>query len=89
MGTFKEHSRTAFTEDKITHEGVRTGSLQRIADACELIAKDRAETENQLKYYKNLAAQRSQEIDLLYKENKGLKSWVTRYRNQIKRNLNK
>lgn len=85
MPTFKELSRTHFTEDHATHENVRTGSMQRIADACELMAKDKEKLISDLDYYKRLAEQRSERCNELYKEIKALKAVKTRYYNQLKK----
>lgn len=66
MATFRENSRKGFNEEAITHEGVRTGSLQRIADACEIIAKDRQQLLNDIEYYKGLSKDRGLIKKLLY-----------------------
>ncbi len=39
MTTLREISRTPVTSDKVTYEAINAGSLQRIADATELIKK--------------------------------------------------
>jgi hypothetical protein len=44
-------------------EQSRNCSLQRIADACEIMAKDRQDLINQLDYYKTLAKDRAARID--------------------------
>lgn len=83
MPTLKESSKTVFTEPTVTHEGVRTGSLQRMEDALEVIAKDKTQLEKDLAYYKDLASMRLVQNDSLIKENRGLKGWITRHKNKI------
>jgi 5-methylcytosine-specific restriction endonuclease McrA len=51
MGSLKEHSRTAYTEDNITHEGVRTGALQRISRFANYIYNILAGKTPTIKYY--------------------------------------
>lgn len=89
MGTFKENSRTSYTEEKVTHDGIRTGSLQRIADACELMAKDRAKMEQDLKWYKDRYEARGKTIESMEAQIKGLKSAKSRFKNQIEALKNK
>lgn len=82
--TFKESSRGTFTETQTSHEGIRTGSLQRIADAIEIIARDKLTLEQELARYKARLKDRDNEIAGLYRENRSLKSVATRYKNKIK-----
>jgi len=89
MGTFRENSRTAYTEEKVTHDGIRTGSLQRIADACELMAKDRAQLEKDLAFYKQTCRSQRDRINELLSEIKGLKISKSRFKNQIEALKNK
>lgn len=83
MSSLREQSRIAFNDNQITHENVRTGSLQRIADACELIAKDRQQLLSDLDSYKKLAEKRHNTIRELEKEIINLKKVKTRYKNQL------
>lgn len=85
MATFRESSRKGFNEEHTTHEGIRTGALQRIADAVEIIAKDRQQLLNDIEYYKNLATIRLEIIQTHVKEITALKSIKTRYKNQLKK----
>jgi hypothetical protein len=83
MSTLREQSRNPFNDENVTHDNVRTGSLQRIADACEIMAKDRQDLINQLDYYKTLAKDRAERMDQKNKEISTLKGLVTRYKNQV------
>lgn len=83
MGTLTEHSKTTYTEEKVSHDGIRTGSLQRIADARELIAKDRVKMEQDLRWYKESYNSARQEILSLESQIKGLRISKTRFRNQL------
>jgi hypothetical protein len=82
MASLKEHSRTAYTEDKITHDGVRTGSLQRIADAVEIIAKDRAQIIRDVDYYKSRTQKLEGDLQQTNRYLTASKGTGTRYKNQ-------
>lgn len=83
MATLKENSRTSYTESNVTHEGVRTGALQRMADALEVIAKDKTETLANLDYYKSLAERRGNDLERLRRDELSQRKVKTRYKNQL------
>lgn len=81
--TFREHSKTQFTTDSATVEVITAGSLQRIADAVEVMAKDRVQLERDLQWYKDQYARRGIEIMNLESQIKGLKIARSRFKNQL------
>jgi hypothetical protein len=50
MSTLRDYSRRAWTGQSKTIEEINAGSLQRIADACELMCKDREKLERDYKW---------------------------------------
>lgn len=81
--TLREHSRNMCTADDPTIETVTAGSLQRIADAVEIMAKDRVQMERHLKWYKDAYASRGKTIEALESQIKGLKIYKARFKNQL------
>lgn len=81
--TLREHSRVMCTAEDTTIEVVTAGSLQRIADAVEVMAKDRVQMERDLQWYKEQYAARGRTIANLESQIKGLKIAKGRFKNQL------
>lgn len=83
--SFKEQSRSDFKNGEFTHESIRTGAIQRIADAVEVMCKDRVQLEKYRDWYKNTYNERQQRIVELENQVRTLKGVITRFKNQIKK----
>jgi hypothetical protein len=68
-----------------TGEEIRTGSLQRIADAVETIAKDRVQMEADLKWQKEMRASLEATVARLRKSNAALRGCLRRAKNNAVR----
>lgn len=81
--TLREHSKIQTTAEALTIEVVVAGSLQRIADSMEVMAKDRVQLERDLQWYKENYARRGETIRSLESQIKGLKIAKSRFKNQL------
>ena len=63
MLTLKEISLKDFASDNNSIEHIQTGAIQRIADACELMAKNWQSLSNDVSYYKDLSARKQLKIN--------------------------
>lgn len=66
-----------------TVEDINAGSLQRIADATELMASNHIQMEKDLKFYKNMYAQHSERIENLTRSNAALRGHITRLKKRL------
>lgn len=78
---FREHSKQNFESDK-TVEHINAGSLQRIADATELMAKNYTNLQNDVDRYRGWYKEGREEIDRLNKRISGLKGVITKMKNK-------
>jgi hypothetical protein len=70
-------------------ERIQTGAIMRIADAVEIIAKDKVKLEQDLDWYKKSYERRGVEIVALENQIKGLKSAKSRFKNQLDKSKEK
>jgi len=68
-----------------SHDDIRTGSLQRIANACELMVADREATLRDLKYYKDRVKHLNDVVNSKDREINSNRSLISRYRNKAKK----
>lgn len=79
----KELSRQNWNVEGSTIENINAGSLQRIADATEAMAKNYVAMQNDLDYYKRMYRTHTDEIARLNRSRAALQAWVTRLRNKL------
>ncbi len=82
---FKEESRIDYSgtnKGNATVEQINCGSLQRIADATELMAKNYAKMERDLRWYKENYPRRNAQIEKLERSNSALRGVITRMKNK-------
>ena len=68
-----------------TVENINSGSLQRMADSLETIAKDKTRLEQDAKYWKDSSQRKAAEIELLNNRIRGYKSRITTLMGKITR----
>ena len=79
MATLRELSKQEFISSVgNTNEAISNGALQRIADATELMAKDRIQIERDLKFYKEKYLQKVKEIENLESSISAYKGVITK-----------
>lgn len=78
MATFRQLSKQDFTPKETNLESLNTGSLQRIADATELMAKNFIAMQNDLDYYKRRYNECRGREDKLYRQISALKGVITK-----------
>lgn len=81
MESFKELSKQEWSGNA-NLENINCGSLQRIADAVELMASNYAELIRQRDHYKRWVENYHKEIDSLSRTNAGLRGTITRMKNK-------
>ena len=77
MATLRESGKKDWTSDS-TLKHVKVGALQRIADACELMAKSYQQLIADRDYYQREYREKCQDIGHLCNQIRGLKSAITR-----------
>lgn len=94
--SFREMSKTGWTttfEDGQSewpgYERINTGSLQRIADATELMAKGYVEMQNEIDRLKRMLTDRSKTIEYYQDTNKALRFSIAGYKAHLTRLRNK
>ena len=80
---YREESRKNYGNDFEEREGVsveqlNAGSLMRIADATEMMAKDRVRMENDLEYYKRRLKEKEVDVKHLARSNAALRGHIGR-----------
>ena len=70
---------------KFTAENINSGSLQRMADSLETIAKDKTRLEQDARYWKDSSKRKDEEIKLLNNKIRGFKSRITTLMGRITR----
>jgi hypothetical protein len=79
----KDYSRENFATPSPILDNVNTGCLQRIADACELMAKNHAELERERDCYLNLWKDTQAERDAAERSNRALRGQITKLRAEL------
>jgi len=69
--------------ENLSADQVKTGALMRIADAVELVAKDRIQMEKDLNFYRTQYQKSQAEIVNLNHKISGYKSHITRLKNKL------
>jgi hypothetical protein len=87
--SLKQHSKGDHVSEQVSIEVIVAGSLQRIADSMDVIAKDRVKLDQDLAWYKNAYALRGTTIVALENQIKGLKSAKSRFKNQLEKSKEK
>ena len=85
MRTMRDASRQEFTtkDGALGYEAINGGSLQRIADACELMARDREEMERLLARRKERLDYWSERCERAERSNAGLRGYITRLKKKL------
>lgn len=77
MNTQREASRNEWNSDN-TREDINSGSLQRIADACEKMCRDREQLEQKCQYLRRRHEILCEELAYLYRSNAALRGVITK-----------
>jgi len=82
--SFREESRLNWGVSDLTpdNDQIKLGALLRIADSCELMAKDRQQMERNLKWHEEHLASRTRECDRLARSNAALRGVISRMKKQ-------
>lgn len=80
----RDASRKNWTSND-TNEHINLGSFQRIADACEKMAGNYTELQNQRDYYKRLYEQEKKTSYSLYRSNCSLRGTITKLKKKVAR----
>lgn len=83
MSTIKELSKKNWEASGITVEEINAGSLQRIADATELMTGSYIRTQNDLEYYKRKLKESRGREDALIRRITSLKGVITKLKKKI------
>jgi hypothetical protein len=83
MANFREVSKQNFTSDN-TIEHINAGSLQRIADATELMAKNYLQLQSDRDLYKRWYNESSAQKAKLYRQISALRGVITKLKNNRK-----
>ncbi len=83
MANLIEESKHSWKGNK-TLESINAGSLQRIADATEAMAKNHIDLQRDFDYVKSRMKYYQNRCEQLERSNRGLKAWITRLRNKAK-----
>lgn len=85
MGTFRDMSKTNYTVNRLaTNEDVNTGSLQRIADATELMASNYLRLQADLNMYKKWHKESQEGEAKMVRRISALQGVITRLKNKTK-----
>lgn len=76
--TLRDHSRTQYVNSEPTNENINAGSLQRIADACERMAGNYVQMQNELERYRRYYDEKQKKIATLEKKNATLRGVINR-----------
>jgi predicted nucleic acid-binding Zn-ribbon protein len=82
MATLREASKQKWTS-KNTIEHINAGSLQRIADATEAMAKNYTAMQTDLDWYKRQYTERGERIAYLRRSRASLQGQITKLRKQL------
>lgn len=85
MANLREISKQEFiSATGNTNEAISTGSLQRIADATELMARNYLELQKERDNYKKGYYEKREQIEKLYRQISALKGVITKLKNKNK-----
>src|SRR6185369_3853054 len=82
MVNIKQHSRGEWATESPSLDHIKIGSLQRIADATELMARNYVDMQISLDYWKQRAISAEQEIERLKHSRAGYMAALTKLRNE-------
>ncbi|MBX3422243.1 MAG: hypothetical protein KF752_11875 [Pirellulaceae bacterium] len=82
MATMRENSKAIWNGDG-TFNSINAGSLQRIADATELMAKNWQRLQQDIDYYKDLSRKLTLERDSLKRSLTGHRSAISRLKKKL------
>ena len=87
MNTYREASKKDWRTrgGTATDPEIDTGSLQRIADACELMASDHGRLLSDVGYWKRTSQHSSAEAERLYRSNAALRGHITRLKRKLEK----
>lgn len=85
MATLREISKQAFTSDVNTYEAMNAGSLQRIADATEVMAKSYNDLIADRNWYKDRYAEKNKRIDQLNNSIRSYRGAITKLKKKLKK----
>lgn len=88
MPTLREVSRTNFNTIDKSIESVNAGSLQRIADATELMAKNYLSLQNTLEWYKKAYNNNTKDLAAAHKRISALKGVITKLKKSSSHSTN-
>lgn len=71
---------------EITIENINCGSLQRIADATELMASNYKQLQQDCDKYQRWYNEEAQKVNNLYRKISSLKGVITKYKNRLSKN---
>jgi len=83
MPTHRSYSRTETTSNELSFEAINAGSLQRIADATEIMAKNHAQLIRERDQYERWYNQEHAKRKALERSITAYKANITRFRRQI------
>lgn len=81
----RDMSRKKWNTDGSTIEEINCGSMLRVADAVEAMAKDRNQIEQDLKFYKEAYDRHTKQIDQLTRSRSALRGVITRMNGRTKK----
>lgn len=85
MASFREHSKQNWNSASSV-EHINAGSLQRIADATEVMSKNYVQLQNERDSYKRIADSRYEAIERLQRSNSALRGQITKLKKKVKSN---
>ena len=81
---FTEQSRRSWVDATITRDSIKTGCLQRIADATETMAQNHDELQSRVKWLERMYKDQRRRAESLERSNAALRGVITRLKNKIK-----
>lgn len=88
MSTLRELSKSEYSASARSIEEINCGSLQRIADACDVMARNYRQMQSDLDYWKKRVAERDRELAKLRLSHSALKGVVARLKNKQQASAN-
>lgn len=83
MASFREHSKQNWnSSSSVDH--INAGSLQRIADATEVMSQNYVQLQNERDSYKRIADSRYEAIKRLERSNSALRGQITKLKKKVK-----
>jgi hypothetical protein len=85
MANMRELSKQSFISSKgNTIEAINCGSLQRIADATELMSKNYVQLQKGKEYYQKAYCEKRDQNERLYRQISAMKGVITKLKNKAK-----